>query len=653
MGSQAQSKQNLSSQQSRKADNGQKKSPAAVRQGSPGQERPLGALVTQRPELLQPQDLPRLQRTAGNRAATALIQAKLVVGAAGNVYEDEADRIAEQVTDRRFGGMAARVTPLAASEGGIEVSGELEARLRAGQGGGSPLPAGVRRQMEERFGRDFGDVRLHADSLAKQLNSDLQARAFTHGRDIFLGRKAGDPATPAGQRLLAHELAHVVQQTGQAAAASPIQRFNEARDEDFRRAMRQRRHLIAPEDEPEVVHEAEEPDFIRALRRRRMDIAPEDEETVANYDQRLSTGRAPGTAFQQRQVSERNQEVQGVGSLMRMRKEAAALRQGSWWNRALESDYTNLGTAIGGYVGSGLSLGGSISGTVNAFDDKNKASGYWGSGFGIAGSAVSGLSSGVQFAGGMSKISRASRLMKSRSRAAQMLGKDLRSEGYQSSVESGLGVLGGLVGIGSNVSGIYTTQNADNTAADVSNKTLGTIGAGITTASEIASFAGGTNKYIGSWQRGKAASTFAQNTRDDDLKAIAERTNKSQKSTGSWLGNMLKGALNIGSSALGVASAFTTGDTKAYLSLAGTISGGLGAGTGLVQTEIERATGKQHKARAAEDAATLMDRIESRNSEAIKFASDVLKIPNANQLAEEDPESLKELLASRLTQYVA
>jgi hypothetical protein len=97
-------------------------------------------------------------------------------------------------------------------EGGFEASPALETRLNALKGGGSPLPDEVRGSMEPRFGADFGGVRLHTGSEAAQLNRQLNARAFTHGSDIYLGSGAGAPGSAAGDRLLAHELAHTLQQ---------------------------------------------------------------------------------------------------------------------------------------------------------------------------------------------------------------------------------------------------------------------------------------------------------------------------------------------------------------------------------------------------------------------------------------------------------
>ncbi len=64
------------------------------------------------------------------------------------------------------------------------------------------------------FNADFSDVKVHTDSQSNQLNQSIQARAFTTGRDIFFRDGAYNPDNSAGQELLAHELTHVVQQTG-------------------------------------------------------------------------------------------------------------------------------------------------------------------------------------------------------------------------------------------------------------------------------------------------------------------------------------------------------------------------------------------------------------------------------------------------------
>jgi membrane protein implicated in regulation of membrane protease activity len=68
--------------------------------------------------------------------------------------------------------------------------------------------------MEPRFGVDFGDVRIHTDDEAAHISRQINAKAFTHGQDIYFGAGRYTPASDAGKRLLAHELTHVVQQGG-------------------------------------------------------------------------------------------------------------------------------------------------------------------------------------------------------------------------------------------------------------------------------------------------------------------------------------------------------------------------------------------------------------------------------------------------------
>jgi hypothetical protein len=95
-----------------------------------------------------------------------------------------------------------------------------EAR-RGFAGNGVPLGAAPRSYFQARFGWDFGSVRLHAGRDAANAADRLGARAFTAGRDIAFGPGEYAPGTEDGQRLLAHELAHVVQQSRGGPAPAP------------------------------------------------------------------------------------------------------------------------------------------------------------------------------------------------------------------------------------------------------------------------------------------------------------------------------------------------------------------------------------------------------------------------------------------------
>jgi Domain of unknown function (DUF4157) len=95
-----------------------------------------------------------------------------------------------------------------ASRGGGRVD------LPLASGGGSPLDAGTRETMQGGIGHDFSGVRVHTGREAAQAAESVHARAFTVGSDIYFASGAYQPSSGTGQRLLAHELTHVVQQSG-------------------------------------------------------------------------------------------------------------------------------------------------------------------------------------------------------------------------------------------------------------------------------------------------------------------------------------------------------------------------------------------------------------------------------------------------------
>ncbi|MCW5317441.1 DUF4157 domain-containing protein [Nostoc sp. KVJ3] len=192
-------------------------------------------------------------------------QAKLTVGAPDDHYEQEADKVADRIMRMakpesiglqniqtlQTKPLAAAITPLLQREampeeeeelqtkllntsiqreilpeeelqtkrslqqftdGSFQTGANFESQLNSSEGGGSPLPDPVRSFMEPRFGTDFSQVRVHTGTQAVQMNQDLNAQAFTHQQNIFFG--AGK--SPGNDALTAHELTHVVQQTGTA-----------------------------------------------------------------------------------------------------------------------------------------------------------------------------------------------------------------------------------------------------------------------------------------------------------------------------------------------------------------------------------------------------------------------------------------------------
>jgi hypothetical protein len=93
-------------------------------------------------------------------------------------------------------------------------SPSLSNQIENTRGKGKPLSTKTRAEMESSFGTDFSQVNIHTDASAVEMNKDLSAQAFTHGRDIYFNAGKYNPETSVGKQLLAHELTHVVQQGG-------------------------------------------------------------------------------------------------------------------------------------------------------------------------------------------------------------------------------------------------------------------------------------------------------------------------------------------------------------------------------------------------------------------------------------------------------
>ena len=99
-------------------------------------------------------------------------------------------------------------------QGGLTAGESIETRLESSKGAGNPLPDETRDFMENRFGNDFGGVRVHTGSDAVQLSKELNAQAFTHEENVYFNSGKYSPHTDEGKKLLAHELTHTIQQTG-------------------------------------------------------------------------------------------------------------------------------------------------------------------------------------------------------------------------------------------------------------------------------------------------------------------------------------------------------------------------------------------------------------------------------------------------------
>jgi hypothetical protein len=128
-------------------------------------------------------------------------------------------------------------------------------RLLGRGGGGRALSPPAQTRMEGAFGADFTGVRLHDDPAAQDAAAALGARAMTVGEDVYLGAGAPVPESASGQALLAHELAHVVQQRQAGAARAgevdaPGDRHEQAADAAARQVMQGGQPQLAPAGEP-------------------------------------------------------------------------------------------------------------------------------------------------------------------------------------------------------------------------------------------------------------------------------------------------------------------------------------------------------------------------------------------------------------------
>lgn len=152
------------------------------------------------------------------------MQARLAVGPTDDRYEREAEQVAQQV----LAGPAAvegRAAPRIQRRTSEEQANDMAAPAAVQAtlaGSGQPLAPALRSDMEQRFGHDFSQVRVHADAQADRSAREVGAQAYTVGRDVAFASGQYTPGTAAGRHLIAHELTHMVQQS--AGAAASVQR---------------------------------------------------------------------------------------------------------------------------------------------------------------------------------------------------------------------------------------------------------------------------------------------------------------------------------------------------------------------------------------------------------------------------------------------
>ena len=145
-----------------------------------------------------------------------VLQRKLAIGASNDPLEREADRVADQVLAASAHTFVGRASPHIQRYSGqaTEAMDTAPASVdRVLASAGRPLEPMLRQDMEQRFGYDFSQVRVHTGDIAGQSARDVNANAYTAGHNIVFGAGRFAPGTLEGHRLIAHELTHVVQQS--------------------------------------------------------------------------------------------------------------------------------------------------------------------------------------------------------------------------------------------------------------------------------------------------------------------------------------------------------------------------------------------------------------------------------------------------------
>jgi hypothetical protein len=166
------------------------------------------------------------------RTETApFFQAKLTVGPTDDLYEKEADAVAEKVMRKEESNVVQskpEISSIQRACAGCQQREQEEVQRRpsasthgdapalvsnvVGSGNGSKMSDTTRAYMENKFGYDFGSVRIHDNMVAAKSAQSVNALAYTSGNNIVFNNGQYAPETNAGKKLLAHELTHVVQQ---------------------------------------------------------------------------------------------------------------------------------------------------------------------------------------------------------------------------------------------------------------------------------------------------------------------------------------------------------------------------------------------------------------------------------------------------------
>jgi hypothetical protein len=123
------------------------------------------------------------------------------------------ESLASQVGNHAFTQSIGRMQGDGLLEGGA-VHPSVEKAIASSRGSGTSLDRGVREKFSGQLGDSLSDVKIHADSTSDALARSVSARAFATGSDVYFAQGEYKPGTADGDKLLAHELTHVVQQRG-------------------------------------------------------------------------------------------------------------------------------------------------------------------------------------------------------------------------------------------------------------------------------------------------------------------------------------------------------------------------------------------------------------------------------------------------------
>ncbi|HEX2964297.1 MAG TPA: DUF4157 domain-containing protein [Syntrophorhabdaceae bacterium] len=156
-----------------------------------------------------------------------MIQPKLMINQPGDIYEQEADRMAERVMRMPDPILQRRCANCDEDQKKFLQAKESQGRLTINKSQevpsivhevlrspGQPLDSTTRAYMEPRFGHDFSKVKVHTDTKAARSAQDVNALAYTVGLNVVFGSGQYAPRTTQGKRLIAHELTHIAQQNG-------------------------------------------------------------------------------------------------------------------------------------------------------------------------------------------------------------------------------------------------------------------------------------------------------------------------------------------------------------------------------------------------------------------------------------------------------